>query len=178
MPNAHMNAIRIESLSYMTGYAFAAAAATMVGQALGRRDPTGAKRAALLAYAIGGGIMTLFGIFFIFFGRYPAALLSPREGPIAAMTARCLMTTGFVQFAFAAYVIFSGALRGAGDTLVVMIGTLLSVICVRFVGVAIVGSYLHMGLEAIWIVLVVELFCRGSIATARFVQGGWAKVQV
>src|SRR5207237_4333470 len=72
MPNAHMNAIRIESTSYMTGFAFAAAAATMVGQSLGMRDPRRAARSAYLAYAAGGGLMALFGIAFLLIGRYPA----------------------------------------------------------------------------------------------------------
>ena len=35
---AHMNAIRIESISYLPGFAFAIAASTMVGQSLGMKD--------------------------------------------------------------------------------------------------------------------------------------------
>ena len=177
MPNAHMNAIRIESTSYMTGFAFAAAAATMVGQSLGMRDPRRATRSAYLAYAAGGGLMTLFGIIFILFGHYPAAWLSP-DPHIAEMTGKCLFVTGFCQSGFAAYMIFSGALRGAGDTLVVMIVSLVSVIGVRFLGVLMVGGYLRMSLAAIWVVLASELFLRGALAYGRFVQGGWKHVKV
>jgi len=73
---AHGNAIRIESISYMTGFAVAVAVATMVGQSLGMRQPRRAARCAYLAYLVGGGFMTLVGIFFIFFSRYPAAFLA------------------------------------------------------------------------------------------------------
>ena len=177
MPNAHMNAIRIESLSFMTGLAFAAAAATMVGESLGMKDPRRAVRSALLAYAVGGGAMTLCGVFFIFFGRYPAALLAP-NAEIAALTTRCLFITGFIQCGFAAYIIFSGALRGAGDTFAVMLISLISVVALRFIGVTIVGAWLHQGLAAIWVVLAAELFLRGVLATARFWQGGWKHVKV
>lgn len=177
MPNAHMNAIRIESLSFMTGLAFAAAAATMVGQSLGMKDVRRAVRSALLAYAVGGGAMTLCGLFFIFFGRYPAALLSP-DAHIAALTTRCLFITGFIQCGFAAYIIFSGALRGAGDTFVVMLVSLISVVALRFVGVMIVGAWLHKGLTAIWIVLAGELFIRGVLVSWRFWQGGWKHLKV
>ncbi len=177
MPNAHMNAIRIESVSFMTGLAFAAAAATMVGQSLGMKDTRRAVRSALLAYAVGGGAMTLCGIFFILFGRYPAALLAP-NAQIAALTTRCLFITGFIQCGFAAYIIFSSALRGAGDTFAVMLISLISVVALRFIGVMIVGAWLHRGLGAIWVVLAAELFLRGVLASARFYQGGWKQVKV
>ena len=41
---AHNNTIKIEGMSYLTGFAFATAAATMVGQSLGMRDPRRAMR--------------------------------------------------------------------------------------------------------------------------------------
>src|SRR5882672_9532754 len=72
MPAAHHNAVRLEAMSYLGGFAIATAAATMVGQSLGMRNPHRAKRSAYLAYALGGGMMTCFGIVFIVFGRYLA----------------------------------------------------------------------------------------------------------
>ena len=69
----------------MAGFAVATAAATMVGQALGMRDPNRAKRAAYLNYAVGGGFMTLCGICFIFFGQIPARWLSG-NAEVAALT--------------------------------------------------------------------------------------------
>jgi putative MATE family efflux protein len=177
MANAHMNAIRIESISFMTGFAFAAAAATMVGQSLGANDPKRAERSAYLAYAAGGGAMTLVGIFFIFFGRYPAAWLAP-DAHIAAMTAKCLYITGFIQCSFGSYAVFGGALRGAGDTFVVMLGCLVSVLFVRLLGVIIIGAILHKSLAAIWVLLASELFLRGLLAYARFLHGGWKRVKV
>ncbi len=62
---AHNNSVKIEALSYLAGFAFATAAATMVGQSLGMRDPKRAARSAYLAYLVGGGIMTAMGIVFI-----------------------------------------------------------------------------------------------------------------
>lgn len=177
MPNAHMNAIRVESVSFMTGFAFSTAAATMVGQSLGMNDPRRATRSAYVAYAVGGGLMTLCGLIFILFGRYPASWLAP-DAHIAELTTRCLFITGFIQSGFAAYMIFSGALRGAGDTMAVMIFSLISVIGIRFFGAEIVGGWLHMSLAAIWVVLAGELFFRGVLAYGRFLQGGWKHVKL
>jgi Na+-driven multidrug efflux pump len=174
---AHITVIRLESFSYLSGIAFGAAAATMVGISLGMRNPARAVRSALAAYIIGGGAMTLCGIVFITLGRYPAMWLAPADPNIVALTTRCLMITGFIQCGFAANLVFGGALRGAGDTLTVMLLNLASVITLRFTGVLYVG-YHHLGLAAVWVCLSSELFIRGSLVTIRFVQGGWKRVIV
>jgi Na+-driven multidrug efflux pump len=178
MSSAHINTIRIESISYLSGMAFAAAAATMVGISLGMNDPRRAARSTYLAYAIGGSFMTLCGIAMIMLGQYPSRWLSPQDPHIIALTTRCLCITGFVQFAFASYLIFGGALRGAGDTLAVMLLTLATIIGLRFTGVIVVGLWLRLGLAAIWIVLAAELLIRGGLVYARFAHGGWRRVQV
>jgi putative MATE family efflux protein len=51
---AHILTVRVESLSYLAGYAVSIAAATMVGQSLGMGDPRRASRSAWLAFALGG----------------------------------------------------------------------------------------------------------------------------
>src|SRR5205085_2203083 len=130
---------------------------TMVGQSLGMKDTRRAERSAYLAYLIGGGFMTIVGILFILFARWPAAFMAD-DPQVRDLTARCLQITGFCQMGFAAAIIFGGALRGAGDTLAVMIISIISVLVVRFGGVMIVGAYLHKPLPAIWVLLATDLF--------------------
>jgi putative MATE family efflux protein len=175
---AHMNTIRLESVSFLSGIAFATAAATMVGISLGRKDPARATRCALLAYAAGGGVMALCGILMITLGHYPAIWLSPNDPHIIELTTRCLRITGFIQAGFAASLIFGGALRGAGDTLVVMCLNLASIIGLRFTGVLVVALFLRLGLTAVWMVLAGELFIRGAMIFLRFLQGGWKHIAV
>ena len=178
MSAAHMNAIRLESISFLSGIAFATAAATMVGISLGRKDPARATRCAYLAYAAGGGVMILCGVLMITLGRYPARWLSPADAHIIQLTTRCLMITGFVQSGFAANLVFGGALRGAGDTFVVMCINLSSTVGLRFTGVLIVGLWLRLGLAAVWIVLASEIFNRGVLIFLRFLGGGWKKIAI
>jgi putative MATE family efflux protein len=176
-PAAHINAVRIESISFMSGFAFATAAATMVGQSLGMGNELRARRSAWLAFLTGGGLMTVFGLLFILFPRFPADLISGDE-QTAALTAQCLFICGFAQIGFAAAMIFSGALRGAGDTLSVMLINMFSIIAVRLVAVLIVGLWMGLGLGAIWLVMSAELLIRGGLLLARFMQGGWVHVRV
>jgi putative MATE family efflux protein len=175
---AHMVTIRLESLSFLSGIAFATAAATMVGARLGQKRPDLAEKCAYLAYAVGGGIMTFCGILMITLSRYPVRWLSPDDPHIIDLATRCLRITGFIQCGFAANLIFGGALRGAGDTMAVMTLNLSTVIGIRFAGAIYVGLYLKMGLPAIWMVLATELFIRGTLVYLRFLQGGWKRLKI
>jgi putative MATE family efflux protein len=179
IPAAHNNAVRLEALSYMMGFAFGAAAVTMVGQALGARRQDLARRAAYLCYAVAGAIMTSWGLVFIFFSGALARWMSPPDDPrIAELTASCLYITGFIQFAFAAAITFSGALRGAGDTFWVMMINIASILGIRLLGVWVVVHHLGWGLPAIWVVLSLDLLVRGAGLYLRFVQGSWRHVKV
>ncbi len=174
---AHTNTIRVESLSYMAGFAVATAAATLVGQSLGMRDPARARRSAYLAYALGGGAMALLGVTFILFGSLWARIFSS-DPQIVELTARCLFITGFIQAGFAAAMIFSSALRGAGDTLVVMGYNVASIVGVRLLGVLLVTRLLGMGLTGVWMVLSVELCIRGALMYRRFLSARWQEIRV
>jgi putative MATE family efflux protein len=178
MSSAHMNTVRLEGISFLSGMAFATAAATMVGTNLGRNDPARATRSAYLAFFVGGGFMTFCGLLMITLGRYPAEWISPADPAIIALTTKCLRITGFIQSGFAAALIFGGALRGAGDTLTAMRVSLTTVIGLRFTGVILVGYVLRWGLPAVWCVLCGELFIRGLLMYLRFASGKWKKIQV
>lgn len=174
---AHALAVRVESFSFLLGFAVAIACATTVGQSLGMRDARRATRAAWLAFMVGGGIMVTMGIAFIF---RPHAFTSvfTTDPAVADLAAKCLIPAGFAQAGFAASLIFGGALRGAGDTLTVMRITLSSVFGLRLLGALIVGAWLHMGVEKIWIVLCAELTLRGVVILLCFLRGKWKTVKV
>ena len=175
--SAHIVTIRLESMSFLVGFAFATAAATMVGQSLGMKDPARAKQSAYLAYAAGGGVMGTMGLLFILIPGAFAHWLA-EDPAIVALTRQCLFITGFAQLGFAAAMIFGSSLRGAGDTVTVMAISLASVIGLRLTGVLVVALWLKMGLIAIWIVLAGELVIRGAAVFLRFLHGGWRHVKV
>jgi putative MATE family efflux protein len=177
MAAAHIIAVRVEAISYMIGFGIATAAATLVGQSLGMKDPERAKKSAYLSYGVGGGIMALGGAIFILFGKNLAHVMT-NDPHVASLAATCLFITAFTQPGFAAAIIFAGALRGAGDTIWVMMLNLATVIGIRLTGAIIVGYYLKLGLGAIWIVLATELSIRGLLVFLRFFHGGWRHARV
>ena len=174
---AHNIAIRVESLSYMTGFAVATAAATMVGQSLGMRDPVRAKRTGYVAFALGAGLMSLAGLLFIFL-PYALSKAINDDPAVASATAQLLFIVGFAQVGFAAMMIFGGSLRGAGDTTAVMLRNLGSALFVRMLGCVIVVKVFDYGLTAVWIVLSIDLTIRGLLLMGRFVSGKWTTIRI
>jgi putative MATE family efflux protein len=175
--SAHIITIRIESLSFMTGLAVATAAATLVGQSLGMKDPRRAARSAHLSFALGGGLMILGGINFLLF-RHPLARFFTGDPAISNLAATCLLITAFSQPGFAASIIYGSALRGAGDTFVVMVINIASIFGLRLVGAILVTLVFHKGLPFVWGVLAAELSLRGLFIFFRFMHGGWKMVEV
>ncbi|HEX8912241.1 MAG TPA: MATE family efflux transporter [Humisphaera sp.] len=174
---AHIVTIRVESMSFMLGLAFMSGAATLVGQSLGMKDPVRAVRATWLSFRICLVVMVSWGLAFVFAGRHLAGVVNgdPR---VIDLAAQCLFVTAFAQVGFAAALVFGGALRGAGDTVAVMIINTVSQLGLRLVGVVVAIKVLHLGLPAVWMVLGGELTLRGAAIFARFLHGGWKHVKV
>jgi len=174
---AHNFGIRIEGFSFLPGFAFSVAAATLAGQYLGVRDEKTAQRAVWWALGYGAGLMTMFGVLFI---TVPEALVRviTDDPHFREVVPRLLFIVGWAQIGFAAALVLSGALRGAGDTKWAMIITSVSTFGVRLPLVWVLGVTLGWGLDGVWIALAIELGLRGLLFLARFLYGGWTKIQV
>jgi putative MATE family efflux protein len=192
MTGAHMLAIRIESFSFMPGFAMSLAAATLAGQYLGAGSPRMARVAVLRCAFAGAALMGPMGLAFIFIPEQLVALLSSQPEHLQTVPA-LLRIAGFVQVPFAFAIITRGALRGVGDTKAVFILTWLTTYLLRlplayiFSGVDIPlpggGVIPHPfrdepSLAGLWFGLCTEVVIRCGVFIARFLHGGWAKVRV
>ncbi len=76
---SHQIAMNTVSFTYMVPLGISSAAAVRVGQAIGRRDPSGASAAGDSAIFFGAGFMTLAGIALVVFPRVIARIYTPDE---------------------------------------------------------------------------------------------------
>lgn len=174
---AHMIAVRIEGLSFLTAFAIGAAAATLAGQYLGADNPDRAKAAANLCWAIAVGFSGLLGLVFIFFPE-PLVRLYTDQPELLTTSPPLLELCGYVQVFFASAIVLGQTIRGAGDTRTALYMTAFSTYFVRLPLAYFMGVYLGYGLTGVWYGLCIELAFRGSLFTARYLQGGWQRVQV
>jgi putative MATE family efflux protein len=190
---AHGLALRIEALAYLPGSAFHVAAATMTGQYLGAGDPRRAARSALLALAMGGGFQCFMGGLLFFGGPLVASFFFPGDETknVVALASRLLPIVSLGMPFFAILTVFSGALRGAGDTRWPLIITFVGLIGVRIPLAAYLAwdyipvAWLEMtlpgcGLGAVgaWYAMLLDAALRSALISYRFFSGRWQHVRV
>lgn len=175
---AHQVAIGLASLTFMMPLGIGAATSVLVGQAIGRGDAAGARRAAYTGLAAGAGIMTLGAV--AFFGApHALASLYVREPEVIAIAAGFIPLAGVFQLFDGTQAVAGGALRGAADTRAAMwanivgfwgIGLPLGLLLAFRLGHGPAGLWwgLVVGLAAVAAVLVVRVRgrFRGPLARA------------
>jgi putative MATE family efflux protein len=189
---AHGVGVRIESLAYLPGAAFAVAATTLAGQCLGAGDHRRATRSVLMALLVGGGIMTVVAVLF-FVGARPLVhfFLGQEVTETSQRAAELMRVVAFSTPALAIAMILTGALRGAGDTRWPLVITLIGFLGIRIplayylawdefqlplVAVTVQG--LAGGVVAAWYAMLVETVLRAVLISLRFWHGGWTRVKV
>jgi putative MATE family efflux protein len=174
---AHAIAINAEGISYMPGFAFAVAATTMVGQALGADRPDVAERAGVESWKMSATVMGLMGaVLFIF----PEALmrLYGDDLEIIRMGAEVLQIMALAQIPMATSYVFVGALRGAGDTRAVLIFTMACVWGVRFCLAWLFVNVFGWGLPGAWYAMAIDWVARGTVSALRFRGGRWKQMRI
>lgn len=111
----HQIAINLASLTFMVPMGIAGAAATRVGNAVGRGDLAGARLAAGVSYALGVGVMVVSALLFALFPRVLAGLYTTDPAVLAAAAALLPIAAAFQVFD-GAQVVSTGILRGTADT--------------------------------------------------------------
>ncbi|MGB9404322.1 MAG: MATE family efflux transporter [Candidatus Acidiferrales bacterium] len=112
---SHQIALNAASFTYMVPLGIGSAAAVRVGQALGRKDPEGARRAGSTAVALGAGFMGCMAIVFWVVPRPIVRIFTPDVSVIQAAV-KLLFVAAFFQLFDGIQAVTTGALRGTGDT--------------------------------------------------------------
>jgi MATE family multidrug resistance protein len=112
---SHQIALNTVALTYMVPLGISSAAAVRVGQAIGRKDISGAADSGDTAIFLGASFMTLAAIALLVFPRWIARAYTPDETVIRS-TVTLLAVGAAFQLFDGIQTVATGALRGAGDT--------------------------------------------------------------
>ncbi len=189
---AHTVAVRIESFSFMPGFAMGTAAATLVGQYLGAGSPALARSSVSRCTAIACGVMGVLGLLFVLLPEAITSLLTGQEVHMN-LTPPLIQIAGVVQIPFAVAIVYRSAMRGAGDVKAAMWLTWITTYGVRLplcyalsgVNFALPGGRVlenpfpwEGGLTWLWVAMCSELVFRGVLFAGRFFHGGWTRARV
>ena len=117
--DGHQIALMRAALTYMVPLGVSAAAAVLVGHAVGRGDAEAARREASAALACGVGFMSVTAVILTTLAPSLARAFTPDAGIIAAAAA-LIPIAGVFQVFDGIQGVSSGILRGAGDTRIPM----------------------------------------------------------
>ena len=167
---AHSFAVTAESICYMPGFGIQQASTTLVGQSLGAKRKDLTRSFAWITVFAGIAVMTLTGAVMYVFCPYVFQFLTPVK-EVQELGAHVLRYELLAEPLFAASIVVTGALRGAGDTFVPGIINLISMWGIRLTLAWFLSK--RIGLSGVWIAMAIELSCRGIFFLIRLKREKW-----
>ncbi len=161
-----------ESIAYMPGFAFATAATTLVGQALGAKRVDLAKKYNYVALYASFAVMALAGLGLYVFA-VPLVSIFSQDAQVIALAAQCLRIVAFLEPPQTGAMVLGGSMRGAGDTFWPFLFTAIGMWGVRALGAVLCIRFWGMGLPGACVCMLIESFLRCLLMWLRFATGKW-----
>lgn len=174
---AQIVVVRLEAFTYLPASAYAAACATMIGQALGASQPKRAIRSGHEGAMQCCMLTAISGTLFVIFAREICGLMH-KEPTVIDIATPVLVLAGIAQPILALGMVYAGALRGAGDTLYPLIYTACGLGLMRLPFGYLFGLTMGWGLFGAWIAVAGDMVIRMVLVAIRFRRGKWATLQV
>jgi MATE family multidrug resistance protein len=171
------NGLRIEAIIFLPPMALNMAAAVLVGQNLGAKNP---ERAEAIGWKIAwAGVMLISAISICIFiwARSCAALLT-KDPAVLAEATRYLKIILFSEPFMALSLILGGGLQGAGDTRGTMGVVMISMWLIRLPLAFLFALVLGYGAVGVWAAMITSMTIQGTLMARRFYQGRWKQLQV
>jgi len=178
-------ALRYMHLSFMPAVGFSVAVTSIVGRYIGARQPDTAVGRARFAVGLAIVYMTICGLLFFVFREplvrfFVAEHVSPAEAEqIVAIGAKLMICAAIFQALDAVGIVYTGALRGAGDT--VWPGVMTVVLSWTFLvggGWALIHLAPQLKSVGPWIGAALYIGIYGVVMAVRFESGRWRRIRV
>jgi MATE family multidrug resistance protein len=175
---ANIFVFRYMSVGFMLGFGVSVAVTALVGRYIGMGRPDIAVRRAHLGFAVTGTYMFACGVFFFVFRRQLIGLFAD-DPQVIRIGSTLLVFAAVYQLFDAMYIVYNGALRGAGDTFIPAV--VLAVLCW---GITVFGGYYvavrwpGLGPDGPWIAATCYGVTLGTFMFIRFSLGGWKRIRL
>lgn len=174
---AHQVGLSIESFSFLPGYGFAIAAATMVGQSIGAGKYVRAKLENWEANRLAASGMAAMGaVFFLF--PYVLMRAFTQDDAVVELGTQFLRIVAVLQIPLAFTMVLAGSLRGAGDTRFILWATTAGMWGVRVPLAFIFGIWLKLGVVYVWMAMIADWSVRMLLLLWRYQSERWRAIQL
>ncbi len=163
-----------ESLSFMPGFAFGTAATTLFGQCIGAKKPELAKKYVTNTIKLGSLVMAFMTVILFTQSSLIMSFFTPDQ-EVIEMGSVLLKILAIIQIPQMIAMVYSGALKGAGDTKSPFIIALISMWGVRILGILIAIHVFHLGITAICICMCTDNVVRCLLFMTTYKREKWKK---
>ncbi len=174
---AHQIGMNIITISFAFGDGLSVAAVSLAGQSLGEKRPDLAKVYGGFCQRLGFLCSAALALFYVTLGREVFRLFSD-DPEILAYGAVIMDFVAMIVFLQVSQVIYSGCLRGGGDTKFVALVSLVSVACIRPLSGWLFVYPLNMGLIGAWLGLLLDQGLRLLLTRWRFRSDKWLAIRI
>jgi len=175
---SHILAIRVESMSFLPGFAIATASAALAGQYLGAGSKEMAVRAVRLCWKLAVVLMSAMGVLFVFGRNTLIGWMAPGSELHLELAAPLLIVCALAQPFFATCIILKTSMRGAGATHTVMLWAFGSMLFYRVGVLWALSTYGTLTLTGVWIVLSFDMVTQAAIFSRLHFRGKWLDARV
>jgi MATE family multidrug resistance protein len=162
----HQIALNLAAVVFMVPQGIGAAAAVLVGRAIGAEDLPGARRAALGAILLGGGFMVGSGLLFVLAPGSLARWYTPDVG-VLSVAISLIVLGGFFALFDGLQAVCIGILRGIGDTRAPVVLSLLGYWVIGLPVSVLLGFRTGLGPAGLWWGLVLGLAVTAFVLLLR-----------
>jgi putative MATE family efflux protein len=171
---AHQVTNSINSLFLIVGSAFSSAANTIVGQHMGAKDLKGIKYYVGAITKISVMISVVLAVVIALFAGGLVSLYTS-DTAVMAISTKLLYICAVMLVFSNVLAVFSGALRGTGDTKYPVYVAMFSVLLLRVSLVFCVVTFTNFGIFGVWCVTLIDNAVRGILMIVRYKGGRWEK---
>ncbi|MFC7337702.1 MATE family efflux transporter [Haloferula chungangensis] len=175
---AHILAVRVESMSFLPGFAIATAAAALAGQYLGAGSRDTAVKAVRLCWKVAVVVMGSMGLLFAFGGKQLVSVLAPDSAMHVELAGPLLVVCALSQPFFATCIVLKTSMRGAGATPLVIRYAFGSMIFFRIIVLAAFSHFGDITLIWVWIILSLDIVTQAFIFSRLHFGGKWLDAKV
>ena len=173
----HQICMSIINLSFSLGDGLGIAASSLVGRTLGQKRSDISLVYGKATQRVGFVLGMVLSLIFIF-GRYGIMSLFSDSESIISLGAQIMIIVSFIAPAQISQVIFTGSLKGAGDTRFIAVSSLVSIAIIRPLITYILCYIVGMGLIGAWLSLAIDQLIRLTAVGLRFSSGKWKSIKL
>ena len=174
---AHQVGMNILSISFSFGDGLSVAAVALVGQSLGEKRPDLAKIYGGICQRLGVCFASILCVIFLTCSS-PIFRLFSDDAEVLGYGAFLMRMISLIIFMQITQVIYTGCLRGGGDTKFTAFVSLISVAMIRPFSGWLFCYPLNMGLLGAWLGLTVDQLMRLTLSYLRFKSGKWTRYKI